>query len=527
MEIAPDSLIFLYSGIPLDPSYKNTLWFNTQVAQSNFFHSTTDPQQNTYLKAVFQRQYYTRVNRGQIKVKICADRIYDCNYLSFENLAYGSKWFYAFITSIEWVNNEVSLITFEIDVMQTYMFDATLKECFVEREHSATDAIGDNTIPENLSTGDEYIVSGSFGDYNFTPDATLVLMSEDLVGDAPPTVKKEAGIIIALEQYGDYNNTTPTITQQAVDKRGGEAIVNLLQVPHQMVSPDGLHLLSFELNTGGVSAIPVSFDGYTNVKNNKLFTSPYCYLYVSNNNGGAMTLKLELFSNPSQVYFKVYGAPLPEPEIVIMPQSYRGMTIDYENPLMIGNYPTIPFAGDVYKAYTASHKSADITKLTIDAIQTAATVLTSVATSGASTPLAVMSGVKFAADVGSTIAGYVQANAQPNNAKNLGNSEAYRVAHDRYRFDVYKVTIRHDYAEAIDDYFTKYGYATNKVKVPNRNVRPHFTYTKTSGCTIIGKMPADDIAKMQNIYDNGITFWTTASEVGNYSLNNAPVVNGV
>src|SRR5699024_7281301 len=49
-----------------------------------------------------------------------------------------------------------STITFEIDPMQTWFEKASLKECFVEREHVNDDTFGKNLVPENLETG-EYI----------------------------------------------------------------------------------------------------------------------------------------------------------------------------------------------------------------------------------------------------------------------------------------------------------------------------------------------------------------------------------
>ena len=66
-----------------------------------------------------------------------------------------------------------------------------------------------------------------------------------------------------------------------------------------------------------------------------------------------------------------------------------------------------------------------------------------------------------------------------------------------------------------------FGYATKKIKVPNRNVRPHWCYTKTRDCVVKANAPADDVRKICQIYDNGITFWKNPSEVGNYSLDNS------
>ena len=66
-----------------------------------------------------------------------------------------------------------------------------------------------------------------------------------------------------------------------------------------------------------------------------------------------------------------------------------------------------------------------------------------------------------------------------------------------------------------------YGYATNRVKVPNTHVRAYWTYTKTIGCDIKpsanGGLPTDAIKKICSIYDKGIRFWTSASAIGEYS----------
>ena len=78
-----------------------------------------------------------------------------------------------------------------------------------------------------------------------------------------------------------------------------------------------------------------------------------------------------------------------------------------------------------------------------------------------------------------------------------------------------------EFARIIDDYFTKHGYATHRVKIPNRNVRPYWTYTKTIGCEITGSIPCDDARKICDIYDRGITFWKNGTNIGNYNLDNS------
>ena len=147
MYIEPSTNIKLLKNVPLDNTYTNTLYFlpNGVNDQTALFKG--------YTKHALTNQTYQRVNKGIARVGLKAEDLYDCNYMMFQNTNFGNKWFYAFITSVEYVNNTVSEIRFEIDVMQTWYFDYELKECFVEREHSVTDMAGDNLASEPVDLG--------------------------------------------------------------------------------------------------------------------------------------------------------------------------------------------------------------------------------------------------------------------------------------------------------------------------------------------------------------------------------------
>ena len=79
--------------------------------------------------------------------------------------------------------------------------------------------------------------------------------------------------------------------------------------------------------------------------------------------------------------------------------------------------------------------------------------------------------------------------------------------------------IQPEYARIIDDYFDKYGYAINRVKVPDRSSRPSWNYVKTKDAVITGTCPVDDMAKIRAIFDRGLTFWH-GDYVGDYSRSN-------
>jgi hypothetical protein len=89
----------------------------------------------------------------------------------FKNSNFGSKWFYAFLTDIKYINVNMCEVSYETDVYQTWMFDITIHPSFVVREHVDSDTMGEHIVDEGLETGD-YITKNSF-----VPD----LMGVDLI----------------------------------------------------------------------------------------------------------------------------------------------------------------------------------------------------------------------------------------------------------------------------------------------------------------------------------------------------------
>ena len=111
MYIAPDTTIRILKNVPLDATYEHTLYWSTLTSQRDYFIGKT--------KYLFQNQSYQRVNKGRLRIERKAEDLYDCNYLMFQNSAFGNKWFYAFITGVNYVNNITSEIEYELDVMST------------------------------------------------------------------------------------------------------------------------------------------------------------------------------------------------------------------------------------------------------------------------------------------------------------------------------------------------------------------------------------------------------------------------
>lgn len=112
----------------LNNDYNHTLDFEDLQAQTDYFGSLVNmsvdlPTTDDYV--------YIREHK-QIRVDASKSSLDGVNYLRFNN---GTKWWYAFITRKDYVNEYTTDLFIEIDVLQTFMFDYQLKESFITREH--------------------------------------------------------------------------------------------------------------------------------------------------------------------------------------------------------------------------------------------------------------------------------------------------------------------------------------------------------------------------------------------------------
>ena len=146
-DIYPTGKLQLYSGIKLDNTYQHALSFANESARESFFGNTGT---GSLMKHNLTARQYQRVTSGVCEVSLSIDKVYDVNYMRFQNSDFSNNWFYAFVRNVEYVNDNNSRIYYEIDVLTTFYFDWGYLPCFVEREHAATDSPGDNIVDEPI-----------------------------------------------------------------------------------------------------------------------------------------------------------------------------------------------------------------------------------------------------------------------------------------------------------------------------------------------------------------------------------------
>lgn len=606
----PQTFILLYEKVPLDPSYSISIAHTSQNREAFF---------RQFLKCEFNNQSYQRLNKNTLRIQAYAEDILGCNYLSFQNRA--GKRIYAFITSLNYINENTTEVTYIVDLLQTYYYDITVQPCLVEREHTATDALWQNVQPEGISvnyyetlsqtysknfSGWEAVVittleedgsKGGGGSSTDSPDDSTTDSSEGSTGVNRPVGGEGTVRPITIEGTSAIKETGEITTKapQGTVWQGTDHFIDGVYVGakvlaftdtakytnfFQGVSDNGTQEgvvssymfpamfdkgASVDVNTGQVSGgvhslntsktlsttLSPSFGalagGYT-PKNKKLYTHPFHYLLVSSGDD-SQDLRFEYFSNPSSITFQETCTILPNPSALSVPVSYAEVNqnnrANYLYMTSLSGFPQCSYVIDSYKAWCAQNANTleynrqkidyDYNKATFNA--TANGLATAAGLVGNALQLnagGVVSGLGSVASMATDSyfrqTDYQQAqmayNANiadralvPSHASSPANSNAlFSLKEKTFRY----ITMSADYNTIVkaDQFFTRYGYACNKIKVPNTSVRPYFTYCKTVDCQIIGSLPASDAAAIQNIYNGGITWWknsTPALLIGNYA----------
>ena len=497
MYISPDTQLHILSNCPINSDYEHTLYFDNAENQFNYFNSLT--------KHYVTKMSFSRLSDGYLRVNIPIAQLYDCNYLIFQNSAFTNKWFYAFIKGVEYVSNTVSEIMYSVDVMQSWFFDYTLRPCLIDREHTATDVIGENIIPEPVKVG-EYETTATT---NFevspvgTPNTCVVLMAKAVTIPIPVAAYPPAnygGTIIPCWIYRVSPESIETFLNIINDEGLIDSVVSISLLPNILTPSDE----NVRVNT----LVGAKLTTTITPKNNKLYTYPFTEL-IAYCNGNAKEMKYEQFEGkPSFTIRTTFGANLPT---VMTPNNYEGETNNIKYQLAIKSFPLLPYNREYYQTWLAYNKAG----VAGGAVKSLVTGAVSAVTGNVGGMLNAMSS---AVDIFTNIE---KAKVMPDEMQGSADGFDVNFVSGFGGFYTYCRSAKKEFAQIIDDFFTMYGYACKQLKVPNRNVRPHWCYTKTVNCIIKGKINQNDITKIERIYDKGITFWKNGNDVGDYSLDNS------
>lgn len=515
----------LFKNVPLDNTYTNTILF-ASVSEQNTYFANLD-------SVTLDEQSYQRVNSSKLVIAKSSDEMYNYNYLMFQNPSSGNfKWYYAFINEINYVNDNTCEVLYEIDVMQTWLFDFSYGKCYVEREHVEDDTVGLHTVDEGLDIGNYTILSTS--EYKSGRGVMLSVASSNL----DHTIQN--GVYTGLATYvfdelgfGAIND----ILAQYRDKP--EQVAQLIMCSDKMANrSDNETSFDETFNIGRVKTFSDQFGDRYTPSNNKVYCYPYCFFTVDNYNGESEEFHWEDFINPNSVTFQWSGTAIPSPCMIAFPLSYKQAdgTQSRQYAITYDNFPMCPWTSDTFRAWVSQ-----VIPKTINNI--GATIASTFVTSSIENANASLHDITKANNLSSAIAGNTRTGRNAQLAINTISQIANTAIDYRYNsihsksiagtiqnagmnfrdlqigFRATQYAIKPEFARIIDEYFTRYGYRVNRYKVPNLTGREKFNYIKTRNCTILGNLPNSARAMIEQITNNGISFWHTTN-IGKYETNN-------
>lgn len=297
-----------------------------------------------------------------------------------------------------------------------------------------------------------------------------------------------------------------------VGRNAKDSVVSITMFPHFMDDSIFPQMPATILYT---ARRPSVLDGYT-PRNNKLLTYPYTFLCIDTLNE-AQNYRYERGASGFDLNFSIYGVLSPIPEIIVAPQAYNGVSpvlLDGEKnateSVSCTGFPQVPFLVDSYLAWLAQKSVAQ-------GIGIVSSLFAAVAGVISGNPIAVGGGFLGAA---ATLNNAAIESTKGSMARG-GGGESGQVGAKLKGIYAKQMCLQYDYARAIDNFFDRYGYAADVIKVPARHNRACWTYTKTRDSSIHGNLPAEAIVALKNIYNNGVTFWDKNSNIGDYTQTNS------
>lgn len=637
MYVEPNTTIHLLERVPLNKSYEHTVHYPNKTDQFNAFMH--------YKVYTLNNYSYQRAGIGTIRINLPYSSVYRCNYMLFANESYEDRWFYAFVDGASYVSNDVTEIYYTIDVLQTFSSEYWFKPCFVERMHTFTDVVYENTQPEGLELGPDYRINNwheiDLIDKDDSKKKFLILATTTATGGKVTCgVRSNTVMGLAYVECTGVDDVKSTV-QLYIDNGYAANIV-------------AIYTLASEVTSKIEFTRKKTLDGYT-PKNMKLYSYPFSFIEMNNRIGDSLELKYENFnksntdekiSSLDNVFkftsFNNLSPTIPDSRLFAWSYLNGGMIPAFGYSVGYSLFPQGAIADDSFKAWLAQNQNSYVASLnaigqqydtnmaiaqnaydmasrsasaslesnsnsintslanaqmanatavnvnrrsanagsvanianmgtgmiastiaqnplgvlgagvsaltaqnsikvneqnTADTLATQlltadnsamtalansnlaySTAMKNASTSQASAALSAITSANIA--TAQLVAKKQDAEHQPSNMRGQIMAYSFNTALGEIGFAVLEKCVRKEYAQMIDDYFEKYGYAVRRLITPSILARPHWTYLKTCGCIIDGVINAQDAQTIKGIYDNGITTWKKLEEVGNYNLDN-------
>lgn len=349
--------------------------FNVPITPINQIDFASEPLQQQYFNqhVVFRTTAAKFQPRsGTIRVRGYIDNFALANYGSYVNQYQGAaQRFYFWVVQKAYVAKEVTELTIQVDVIQTWMFNVKHHPCFVERMHVDYDAIGSHTMPEDFELG-EYVCYQKKAITHMQGDLAFIVGYTGWPSKAQIYNKVYSGFMLlvfttaeALSEWlsglqnqgkGDSVGFIFTFPWRILTNYYGvQKGVNRYTLPDYDNSAEGA---LYTYNDPHPLEIHDQIrDVYYTPKNKKLLSYPYKCIKITNSSGNCVVLRPELFkSRPDTGYeFSLFWTMGQNPTFSLVPHYYAGKENSLEDSIESNGYPLCSWNNDNYAQWYAQN----------------------------------------------------------------------------------------------------------------------------------------------------------------------------
>jgi len=547
----PAGEVWLLADEGWDKEYKHVKYFSSASDQQSYIMSTSDPE-----RVLGEHKEGLQIVKdplhGTIRLSGYQRTYWRCSYIAIKNQRISQRpsatdypFLYAFVDDVRYVSNEAFEIDYTVDVFQTYFIgqgDCEVNKAYIRRTHldAKNDKFGANLEPEPVTFSDYKLTDRKSPVWSstYTNWSLLVYASRVFSGEAAHSQGLAGnitqGLVCNVFKGGFYKTGTSAMSDFAhflnsLNDTNFEEIVNSIV---GVVAVPGEFIQTKEINDErpnlGILASDTTYtktidnkivkhksgalDGYT-PKNKKLYTYPYNCLHVTDGDKSSSDFRYEYFgSDDNYCDFICTLAIQPIPEAQLTAVYYGGDGAGnqcYEKKITMTDFPQIPIVNDAYKQWLGTSKIGTGVSMVAGGIGLVGSLMSG---NGLG---AIGSGLSLAHTIGSYADASANAQQTPPTVKS-GSSSAMVAGNDK-NFYFYQKCINAKDAERIDQFFSRYGYAINRIdSVQFTNDRFNQHYVQTSECLVTGGAPSVCIETIANALNKGVTFWK--NDIGDYTL---------
>lgn len=560
----------------LTSDYQNTLDFDSKASQTRYFDGLAiaefGEENLSVIKELEEVRLYANYNSLQT-----------VNYAYFENDIDGViKGYYAFVTGVKWCGIGVVGLSLQIDYIQTYLFDYTLKTSFISRAHvnrRNSDGTPDLTYadtPENINIGTD-VVYKKVKEYQTSLRGTwssprpgaadfrvyyLWIIATNHYGDTAPIKNKSSyGLLGTFYVYMlpfsqlqqnkqftfkdiDGNNlaaisevyelikadlktvsvfvTAHTQIPIVYNATGLNATMEYSSNHLDSITIDGKRLFMVDYDAQQsmpIDPYPIRFD-----KEVKASCFPYKHYLISLNRGDGIIAKPQRIKDSEiKVTLKQDISPIPRTTYGITNYEGEGehgyATDDKNNEL--------PLINNSYLTALQTRKASMTTGIATSVAQTGFSLLTSMATGNYLG--AAGAAIGGASNLLNQFAQIEDLRTNPDSIRKSGNNYNIEYMLNTMGMILYEVTLPYDEQQRVLDYFQKFGYSIKRFVDIDLKSRQYFNFIQTVEANITGDFNDTVRIQLKQIFDNGIRFWHVRDGqefpgIGNYTVENDEVI---